>query len=61
MLEGGMETGELSVTAKGYNCNYIILHEDQEFQEPMENYGYVIYANIDGYNIWKDTTITWPN
>ena len=61
MLEGGMETGELSVTAKGYNCNYIILHADQQFQEPMEDYGYVVHKNINGYTIWRDTTIQWPN
>ncbi len=61
MLEGSIETGELSVTAKGFNCNYIITHEDQEFQEPLENYGYVLQDKIKGYAIWRDTTIKWPN
>ena len=61
MLEGSIETGELSVTAKGFHCNYIILHEDQEFQEPLQDYGYVLEKVIKGYAIWRDTTIKWPN
>ncbi|MDD3368809.1 MAG: hypothetical protein PHP50_08010 [Lachnospiraceae bacterium] len=61
MQQENMETGELSVTAKGYNCNYIILSTEKTFQQPMEDYGYEIVATIDGYNIYKDTTVTWPN
>ena len=61
MLEGSIEMGELSVTAKGFHCNYLITHEGQEFQEPPESYGYVREGVIKGYEIWRDTTIKWPN
>lgn len=58
-----MEAEELDVEAmvpftRGqYQCHYIILPEDKPILGSMEDNGYVLYANIDGYDIYLDPSI----
>lgn len=53
---------ELVGLSKGYAgesvfpCNFIVVSEDTVFIGDLESHGIVWYANVEGYNIYHDTT-----
>lgn len=42
---------------EGTPCHYIILSEDKEMKGDLTQYDYEVFARIDGYIVYKDTTI----
>lgn len=43
--------------AKDYGCHYVILHQTRKLTGDMEDYDYILYDTIDGYDIYLDTTM----
>lgn len=44
----------LAQQAHQAGCQYIVLQEDKVFDESIENWGYILQKNVDGYNIYLD-------
>ena len=44
----------LARQASEAGCHYIILHQDKVFDKDIEQYGYLLEKNVDGYNIYED-------
>lgn len=52
-----IETEVLVAYAKQARCHYIILSEDKELTGSLLDYDYEVFDRIDGYVIYRDTTI----
>lgn len=48
---------EVAALAKQYGCHYVIINENKEMQGSLEDFDYVVFDIIDGYVIYRDTTI----
>lgn len=44
----------LARQASEAGCHYIILHQDKVFDEDIEQYGYLLIKNVDGYHIYEN-------
>lgn len=58
-MEGGevVETPSFVELARDYGCNYVVLKKERKVQEPLTDYGYVLYAQTDNYMIYRDEEI----
>ena len=52
-----LDVEALAPLAKSYLCHYVIVPEEKEIAGRMEDYDYVLFDTIDGYDIYLDTTI----
>lgn len=52
-----IDTLELTTRARGENCAYVILSEDKELVGRMEDQQFEEFARMDGYVIYKDSTV----
>lgn len=52
-----IDVESLAAEAKYYGCHYVILSEDKPLKGNMADYSYEVFDNIDGYVIYKDTTM----
>lgn len=50
------DAGKLCSLAREEGCVYIVISSEKEIRGNMENYDYALFALIDGYTIYKDTT-----
>lgn len=48
---------ELSRLAKERMCHYVVLSEEKELDGDMRDYDYALFGRIDGYLIYRDTTM----
>lgn len=61
-LRGTMESEvidaqQLAVLAKQEQCHYVILPEEKEVIGDLTDYDYIFLGNIQGYEVYQDTTI----
>ena len=40
-----------------YGCQYVVLKKDRALQEPLTDFGFILYAQTDNYLIYRDTEI----
>lgn len=52
-----IETPSFVELTRNYGCNYVVLKKDRKVQEPLTDYGFVLYAQTDKYLIYQDTGI----
>ena len=52
-----LDAEEIASLSKQYKCHYIIVRENQEIEGRFEDYDYIVFAEIEGYRIYQDTTI----
>ena len=52
-----IDTLELATRAREENCAYVILPEDKELVGRMEDQQFEEFARMDGYVIYKDSTV----
>lgn len=52
-----IETSSFVGLTREYGCNYVVLKKDRKVQEPLTDYGFVLYAQTDKYMIYQDTEI----
>lgn len=52
-----IETPSFVELTRSYGCNYVVLPKERKVQEPLDDYGYVLYAQTDKYLIYQDTEI----
>lgn len=57
MESDAIEAEVLAEYAKQARCHYIILSEDKEITGNLLQYDYEVFDRIDGYVIYRDTTI----
>lgn len=57
MLKEVIDVDRLAELAKGYLCHYVILPCEKQLDGDMLKYDYVLFDQIDGYVIYKDTTM----
>lgn len=48
---------EIVPEIREYSCHYVILGEDKKLIGNLEDYGFVLFGEIDGYKIYRDTTV----
>lgn len=51
------DAGRIAELAKERSCHYVILWEEKEIIGEFEDYDYELFAVIDGYRIYRDTTV----
>ena len=42
---------------RSYGCNYVVLKKDRKIQEPLTEYGFVLFAQTENYLIYRDMEI----
>lgn len=52
-----IQTASFTELTRAYGCNYVVLKKDREVQEPLTDFGFVLYAQTDDYLIYQDTKI----
>lgn len=52
-----IDLADLAEMLKNRGCHYLIITEDMKFSGKLEDYDYVLFDEIDGYLIYRDTTI----
>ncbi len=52
-----IDVSALAAEAKYYGCHYVILSEEKPLKGDMSDYAYEVFDHIDGYVIYKDTTM----
>lgn len=52
-----IETPSFVELTRSYGCNYVVLGKDRKVQEPLTDYGFILYAQTDKYLIYQDTEI----
>ena len=52
-----IETASFVELAREYPCTYIVLKEDRKTDEPLTEYGFILYGQVGEYLIYKDTEI----
>ncbi len=52
-----IDAQKLAVLAKAQGCHYVILPESREMRGSLLEYDYELFADMDGYEIYKDTTM----
>lgn len=57
MNEEEIDVRKLSEILKSRNCHYVVISEEKNLTDDLENYGYTLFDIIDGYCIYRDTTI----
>lgn len=57
MNEDELVIEEIVPEIREYNCHYVILGEDKKLIGDLEDYGFVLFGEIDGYKIYRDTTV----
>ena len=57
MREETIDLSQLAGMAKEYQCHYIILPKDKQLVGNLLDYEYILFDTIDGYQIYKDTTM----
>lgn len=57
MCKDEIDAEELAYLVKSENCHYIIISEEKNLLGNLEDYDYELFAVIDGYCIYRDTTI----
>lgn len=50
-----IETSSFVELTRDYACNYVVLKKDRKIQEPLTDYGFILYAQTDNYVIYQDT------
>ena len=49
-----IETASFVKLAREYPCEYIVLKEDRKIEEPLTDYGFILYDRTGEYLIYKD-------
>lgn len=57
MNQDEIDVEELAGLVKMYGCHYVIISEEKKLLGSLEDYDYELFAVIDGYCIYRDTTI----
>lgn len=57
MEQDVIDAQELAARARGESCAYVILSEDKELTGKMEDWQFEEFSRIDGYAIYKDSTV----
>lgn len=57
MTADEIDVESLAAEAKYYGCHYVILSEEKPLKGDMSDYAYEVFDRIDGYVIYKDTTM----
>ncbi len=52
-----IDAAELARLSKEASCHYVILHEGKQVKGDLLAYDFVLFDKIDGYLIYKDTTM----
>ncbi len=52
-----IETESFVELTRTYPCQYVVLKEDRELNEPLTKHGFEEYARVGEYIIYKDTTV----
>lgn len=51
-----IQTESFVELTRTYGCNYVVLKKDRKLQEPLDDYGFILYAQTDTYLIYQDTS-----
>lgn len=57
MHQETVDVSSLAKLAKEYQCHYVILPKEDKFEGSLLDYDYILFDTIDGYRIYKDTTM----
>lgn len=57
MSQEEIEVSKLASLAKESMCHYVILSQSKQLIGSMEEYEYELFFTIDGYDIYRDTTL----
>lgn len=49
-----IETASFVELTRAYGCNYVVLKQDRKVEEPLTDYGFVLYAQTENYLIYED-------
>lgn len=52
-----IETETFAQLTRSYGCHYVVLKKDRAIQEPLTDFGFILYAQTDNYLIYQDTEI----
>lgn len=52
-----IQTPSFIELTRNYGCNYVVLKKDRKVQEPLTDYGFILYEQTDNYMIYQDTEI----
>lgn len=52
-----IKTEELAEAVRNSWCEYVILSETKEFETPMEEFDFELVNTVNGYLIYRDTTV----
>lgn len=50
-----IETESFTELTRTYPCSYVVLKEDRKTEEPLTEYGFILYDRVGEYLIYKDT------
>ena len=50
-----IETASFTELTRNYGCDYVVLKKDRAVEEPLTDFGFILYAQTDNYLIYQDT------
>lgn len=57
MIKDEIDVARMAELAKGSLCHYVIIHESKALTEDPAVYDYEVFGNVNGYVIYRDTTM----
>lgn len=52
-----IETSSFVELTRAYGCDYVVLNKERKTEEPLTDYGFVLYAQTEKYLIYQDTEL----
>ncbi|MCM1386106.1 MAG: hypothetical protein NC231_02165 [Bacillus sp. (in: Bacteria)] len=52
-----IQTSSFVELTREHECDYVVLKKDREIEEPLTDYGFLLYAETENYLIYQDTEI----
>ena len=53
-----IETSSFVELTRSYGCNYVVLQNERELEEPLTDYGFAVYAQTENYLIYQDMELS---
>lgn len=53
-----IETASFVELTRSYGCDYVVLKNERELEEPLTDYGFTVYAQTENYLIYQDMELS---